>query len=185
MKYKPNSNTLIPAKIQRGFTILEVIIVLVIAAIIMLAVFVVVPQLQNSQKNNSIRSAANRVLAAVIEKSQTSNPPISTTTCDASSNYILNGSSTCPSDWLNGIIGPLRAPNGASYAVFYRNQILSGIDATYTQKYDTPNEMLALTGPCGNLAARDDSTVPSVIYSLRFYQYQYNGSAGSGCIDNK
>lgn len=52
MNPTPNRKTYNKAKLQTGFTIIEVIIVLVIAAIIMLAVFVVVPQLNRTQRNS-------------------------------------------------------------------------------------------------------------------------------------
>ncbi len=51
-------------KINKGFTIIEVIIVLVIAAIIMLAVFLVVPQLQRTQRNTKAQGDVRRVAAA-------------------------------------------------------------------------------------------------------------------------
>lgn len=165
----------IKRKMQRGFTILEVIIVLVIAAIVMLAVFLVVPQLQNSQKNSRIRDDARRVLAAFIQQTQTG--PIMTNT-----SYPLNGSSPL---WLNGIIGPLRAPNGTYYNATYRNAIPNLALPGLSDFYDLAHKMLVVTQACGSIAAQPTATTSTAVYSVTFYQYQANGSAGSGCIDNQ
>ena len=99
MKYKPNSNTPIPAKIQRGFTIIEVIIVLVIAAIITLAVFVVVPQLNRTQRNSRRVSDARRVWTA--------------------SQQILGsgGSIGATGTEIIAITGTLKDPSGSPYTI--------------------------------------------------------------------
>ena len=141
-----NNNMNIKGKIQRGFTILEVIIVLVIAAIIMLAAF--------------------------IQQAQTG--PIMTNTA-----YPLNGTSSL---WLNGIIGLLRAPNGSTYSVTYRNAISNANFLTLSTLYNAPNRMLVVTQACGSIAAQPTATTSTEVYSVTFYQYQAIGF-GSGCTD--
>ncbi len=60
-------------RINKGFTIIEVIIVLVIAAIIMLAVFLVVPQLQRAQRNTRRQQDARAVLTASTQYTANNN----------------------------------------------------------------------------------------------------------------
>lgn len=183
MKYKPKSNTPIPSKMQRGFTILEVIIVLVIAAIIMIAVFLVVPQLQNSQKNNRIRNDASRVLAAFIQHTQTG-PILNTagTLPLGIGTYTLN---TAQLSWLKDILGPLKAPDGNYYIANYKNLLSLPTFGILSNSYDEPRDMLVVTQACGSIAVQASSTASTAVYSVTFYQYQANGSAGSGCIDNQ
>ena len=53
------------SRTQQGFTIIEVLIVLAIAALIMIIVFLAVPALQRSQRNQSRKTDAKALLAAV------------------------------------------------------------------------------------------------------------------------
>ncbi|MBI4033489.1 type II secretion system protein [Candidatus Saccharibacteria bacterium] len=87
-------------KLNKGFTIIEVLIVLAIAGLILAIVFLAVPALQRNSRNTAIRSDAAGVLAAVndyIANNQgglpltTSSPQTGPTIC------IGTGSgATCP-----------------------------------------------------------------------------------------
>lgn len=59
--------------LQKGFTIIEVLIVLAIAGLIMLIVFLAVPALQRNSRNTSYRSEATQLLAATTEFTNNNN----------------------------------------------------------------------------------------------------------------
>ncbi len=96
-------------KINKGFTIIEVIIVLVIAAVIMLAVFLVVPQLQRTQRNNRTQADARRVLAAGESFASTNAGVYPACTAGA------YNATYCPG--LHPITGDVLAPSGTAYTV--------------------------------------------------------------------
>ena len=52
-------------KLQKGFTIIEVMIVLAIAGLILVVVLLAIPQLQRNQRNEARRSAAARIVAEI------------------------------------------------------------------------------------------------------------------------
>jgi prepilin-type N-terminal cleavage/methylation domain-containing protein len=52
---------------EDGFTIIEVLIVLAIAGLIMVVVFLAVPALQRNSRNNTRKTDANNIMAAVSE----------------------------------------------------------------------------------------------------------------------
>ena len=52
-------------KLQKGFTIIEVMIVLAIAGLILVVVLVAIPQLQRNQRNNARQSIAARITTEV------------------------------------------------------------------------------------------------------------------------
>lgn len=60
-------------KLNKGFTIIELMIVLGIAGLLMLIVFLAVPALQRNSKNTGFRQEAARVLAAAQEWSTNNN----------------------------------------------------------------------------------------------------------------
>lgn len=60
-------------KLQKGFTIIEVLIVLAIAGLILLIVFLAVPALQRNARNTSYKNDASSILGAVSEYSNNNN----------------------------------------------------------------------------------------------------------------
>lgn len=80
-------------KLQKGFTIIEVMIVLAIAGLIMVIVFVAVPQLQRSERNTARKNVVDRIKTEVDNYSSNSNGnvPVSTATLNAVVNRYLNG----------------------------------------------------------------------------------------------
>jgi prepilin-type N-terminal cleavage/methylation domain-containing protein len=52
-------------KLQKGFTIIEVMIVLAIAGLILVVVLIAIPQLQRNQRNNQRQSVANRIVTEI------------------------------------------------------------------------------------------------------------------------
>lgn len=60
-------------KIQKGFTIIEVMIVLAIAGVIIMMVFLAIPALQRNNRNTQIRNDAASVLGYVNEYSTNKN----------------------------------------------------------------------------------------------------------------
>ncbi len=96
-------------RINKGFTIIEVIIVLVIAAIIMLLVFLVVPQLQRTARNTRTQGDARRVLAAA--ETFAANNAGTYPSCSVAGPY----NTACAT--LMAVTGNVLAPNGVSYAV--------------------------------------------------------------------
>ncbi len=53
------------SKIQKGFTIIEVMIVLAIAGLILVVVLIAIPQLQRNQRNEARKSVANRIVTEI------------------------------------------------------------------------------------------------------------------------
>lgn len=52
-------------KLQKGFTIIEVMIVLAIAGLILVVVLLAIPQLQRNQRNEARRSATARIVSEI------------------------------------------------------------------------------------------------------------------------
>ncbi len=63
-------------KVQKGFTIIEVMIVLAIAGLILVVVLIAIPQLQRNQRNNARQSIAARITTEVSNYSGNNNGTI-------------------------------------------------------------------------------------------------------------
>ena len=74
---------------NKGFTIIEVLIVLAIAGLILLIVFLAVPALQRSSRNQSRKTDASSLLAAVTEYENNNNGTLPKGYCVNISNQII------------------------------------------------------------------------------------------------
>lgn len=83
-------------KVQKGFTIIEVLIVLAIAALILLIVFLAIPALQRNSRNTQRKNDVAALLAAVSEYSNNNNGTLPDTTPDFSTPgaVVFNNSGT-------------------------------------------------------------------------------------------
>jgi prepilin-type N-terminal cleavage/methylation domain-containing protein len=61
------------SKVQKGFTIIEVMIVLAIAGLILVVVLIAIPQLQRNQRNQARQSILNRISTEVANYSGNNN----------------------------------------------------------------------------------------------------------------
>lgn len=72
-----------PYKLQRGFTIIEVVLVLAIAALIFLMIFVALPALQAGQRDTARKNDASIVSSAVTKYTAAYRSAVKATTSEA------------------------------------------------------------------------------------------------------
>lgn len=113
------NNSKAQSKLQKGFTIIEVLIVLAIAGLILVVVLIAIPQLQRNQRNEQRRSIAARVVTEINSYSGNNNGDIPTTSAElgeVSSRYL--GCSGTPVSCEVNITGP---QSGVPMAISYQS----------------------------------------------------------------
>lgn len=106
-------------KLNKGFTIIEVLIVLAIAGLILLIVFLAVPQLQRNSRNTAIKTDAQAVGATIQEYQSVNNGQMPTTVSISNGVITVSGSGTQVTGKAQGGTsgGNGGAPGANSYGV--------------------------------------------------------------------
>lgn len=83
--------------LQKGFTIIEVMIVLAIAGVILLMVFLAIPALQRNNRNTQTRNDVASVLGFVSEYASNNNGALPGSICSASTGEVqmISGTTGC------------------------------------------------------------------------------------------
>ena len=145
--------------VERGFTIIEVMIVLAIAALILLVVFLAVPALQRSQRNNARKSEASRMAASVV--SFTSNNATGT---------LPQTGGAAPSDCATLINDTATL---ATYSFTLPAACPAAVATLLSSATLTANQLLIVTAPAtGNAPAAVTNTM--ILYDAA----QCNGTSG-------
>jgi prepilin-type N-terminal cleavage/methylation domain-containing protein len=98
------------SKIQKGFTIIEVMIVLAIAGVILLMVFLAIPALQRNNRNTQTRNDVASVLGFVSEYASNNNGALPGSICSSAAGEIqmIAGTSGCAAS-ATAKVGNIRA----------------------------------------------------------------------------
>ena len=157
-------------KLNKGFTIIEVMIVLAIAGVIMGIVLIAVPNLQRNSRNNQLRADANNVLGYVADFVQSNNGTMPTAVCYDSASGAINMviSGTCTASATSNV-GKIRPSISFSTGT--------------TQPTATQTLVLALNSKCAGSSLPSTATTTNRAVAVA-YVTETTGSTANACVEN-